>query len=509
MTRQLLLALLVLSLVSPATAQTPELESLTPTAIDGLLRSSCYCIGCPAALVPTVVEARCKLIRWGGYPWINPRGQAGPNPNYQNILNQSMAAFASFVSAYKRSVPDGVVEFVLPEIVTQGVETVVIEERLIAPLASLGLVPNLTSAHRFAFAEVRYPRSNRDPDHYWVPNPASELNGVPSMVSPQGRLWTAYVAARAMESGAESITFGQPQLRVNTAADLELMVRKLRTLRRGLQPTRPPLLFGASSTWAIRQANPPVDLRPFIDYTKFVVDMDAYRVVNGQRVIPKLGGGWLPCQLVGRGLDATLLPTTAAALAQEHMCMLAINQPDRPIREDFAPRPSFLASNPYGLRMILELDGSEPCHDKTTGRRVTYYEPDPPHESTCRAEVRHALPTVMFFLSRSAPARQTYLRYMYELARSLSLNRPGVYFTVPIHADQNLMGLVLEKKDCAPACSAACAAAPFARPTQVALIPGCPSAAEPKGRFCAVATGVYLATECKPDFDTIRTILPP
>jgi hypothetical protein len=503
------LALLSALAAPPALSQDPELESLAPATTDALLRSSCYCIGCSEPLIPALTESHCKFIRWGGYPWINAIGRTGPNPNYQNALNSRMAVFADFAGKYKAKVPGGVVELVLPEIVTHGVEIVVIEPHLIAPLASLNLVPNLNASYRFVFTDVRYPRPNRDPDHYWNQNPAAEKNGVPSLASPAGRLWAAYLAARAIESGADSIGFAQPQLRVNTAADLELMVRKIRRLRQILQPNRPPLLFGVSSSWAVRQANPPVDLARFIDYTKFVVDMDAYRVVDGQRVIPNPAGGWLPCQLVGRGLDPELLPTSATALAQEHMCMLAITQRDRPAQEGAVSEPSFNASNPYRLRMLLELDGAAPCFDKANpSKRVVYYEPDGAYQSTCLESVRHALPTTMFFLSRSSQARQRFIRYLYELARSLSAQGPGVYFPLPINVDQNRMDLVLEKKDCRPPCSAECASAPYARPTQVALIPGCPRPAEPQGRFCAVATGAYVATECKLDFETTRLLLP-
>lgn len=503
------LFLLVLSLlaVSPARAQDTAVAEFP---VDTLLRSSCYCINCSTSHIDELAGARCKFVRWARYPWVNPL-DTGVNQNYQLEHNREFAHLANLTTAFKRDVhAKGVTEFVLPEIVTAGVETVVIEPHLIAPLASLQLVPNLTASYRFVFAEVRYPRTNADPDHYWNRDPQSERNGVPSLVSPAGRLWAAYLAARAFESGADAIGFGQAQLRVNTAADLDFMARKIRLLRATMHPQRRRLVVGATSTWAIPQSSPAVDLKLSVDYTKFWVDIDAYRMVNGIRQIPNPAGGWLPCQLLGSTLDATLLPTSAAALQQQHLCMLSVTRPQRPYIEGRPSEPSFNNSNPYGLNVLLELDGYQPCVDKANpARRIMFYEPDPPFETTCHQSVRHGLSTVMFLLSRSQQARQAFHRYMYNLALSLSTSTRGVYFPLMINVDQNRMHQVLERKNCAFACTPECLNAEYARPSQVNLIPGCPTIENPQGIYCAAAGRTYQAAVCEPDFKTVSSLLPP
>lgn len=502
------LALVLFSCIAaPAVmAQDPELAALDAPTINRLLRSSCYCIRCSNAELEQLVAARCKFIRWGAYPWINPHAELDPNPDFPNELNGEIARFQSFAAAYHAAVPGGTVEFVLPEIVTGGVEKVVIESDLLQPLSSLGLGPGLTPEFRFDFEKVNHTPN----DHHW--REGGERNGVPSLVTPQGRLWAAYLAARAMRAGADAINFGQPNLRIETAAELAAMVRKIRRLRDTLQRGAPPLLFGGGEVFRIPQSSPPTDLKLFVDYAKVSFDSDLYQMVNGQRVVTRFGGPPVPCQLLGSTRDGELLPVPPAG----HLCMIAINIPKRPYRPGLRqPGVSFNDSNPYGLRVLLEFDGSEHCSDES-GQRVWYYEPDlrtdPPerYRSDCYQEVRHALAHTLFFLSRSAPARAAFIRYMWELAGVLSRQKPyGVFFPLPIRVDQNEMKFVLEKNGCAPPCSAACVDKPYARPTQVDRIRGCPSPQYPLGRFCDVGDKFYLARECLPDFDTIKTILPP
>ena len=505
LTVRIALALVLLSCIAAPMAMAQDLELVSPDAatINRLLRSSCYCIRCTNAELEQLVTARCKFVRWGAYPWINAHATADPNPGFPNELNSEITRFQSFAAAYKAAVPGGTVEFALPEIVPGGVENVVIEDDLLGPLSTLGLVADLTPQFRFDFEKVI---QGLHGSHFWSED--GERNGVPSLVTAHGRLWAAYLAARAMRAGADSIFFASANLRVDSTANLAAMVRKIRRLRNTLQRDAPPLLFGTDTTDEIAQSSPATDLKLFIDYVKVSVDIDSYRMVNGQRVVNRVGASPVPCQLVGGGRDGELLPLPPAG----HMCMIAINVPRRPNRPLARQLSSFNSSNPYGLRVLMELDGSERCFDEADPKkRVWYYKPDPAggYRSNCYQEVRHGLARTLFFLSQPAPARSAFIRYMWELAGSLSRQKPyGVFYPLPIRVDQNEMKFVLEKAGCSPACGPACEEKPYARPTQVALIPGCPSTKYPDGRFCAVGERFYFARDCWPDFDTIQTILP-
>lgn len=494
---------LAVLLTVPVAAQDPELTRRDPAVIDALLRSSCYCIGCGTEEIKQLFEARCKFVRWGAYPWINPV-QGTSNPNYQRQLDSVFTRFAAFVTDYKAATSNqNVVEFVIPEIVTAGVENVTLGE-FHQPLKDLNIVTDLPADYRFVFDQVRNPKFG---DNHWNKDEGIERNGVPSLVTKPGRLWAAYLALRAIRAGAESIGFAQPQLRVNTSDDLEFMVRKVRRLR---MVGRPPLLFGASATAYIQKGASTKPLSDFIDYAKIPIDIDAYKVDGTSRYVQRHTGERVPCQLVRGGDNGKLLPLTPEAVRLNHLCMIATNQVERLYSTDDKPGRSFDASNPYRLRVLMELDGSAKCVDPS-GARVWYYEPDAGYTSTCHEKVRHALPTTMFYLSRSWEARGTFLVYMYELAKALTRDKGyGVYFPLLIRVDQNEMKFVLAQKDC-PAqdtCTPACADKAWLRPTQVDAIKGCPSKDFPKGRFCDVYDKVYLARDCIPDFETIQTLLP-
>ncbi|MFP5245049.1 MAG: hypothetical protein ACLGH0_00040 [Thermoanaerobaculia bacterium] len=507
------LVVLCLLISSPAFAR-------TAAEIDALLRSSCYCIGCTSEDVPNLRDARCRFIRWGKYPWINPVPGVR-NDAYHNRLNSEFGNFTTFIHDFNAiENHEGVVEFVLPEIFTAGVEVIVIEENLRAPLQALGFVSvPIDQNFRFSFEAVKHP--GRD-DRAWNSSPDVERNSVPSLVTAQGKLYAAYLAARAMMSGAQAIGFGQPQLRVDSSLDLKTMVRKLRALRddlarRNLLPAGVVTpLFGASATAHIprRPGLAPGEpytatdpLRSYIDYAKTTIDMDAYQVASGARFVKRHTGERVPCELLATAaLNNELLPLVNG---REYMCMISISQRERETYEP--PRQvrtiRWADENPYHLRVLLELDGSQKCYDKTTGARVWYDERDPNYKSDCHQAVRNALPTTMFFLTRGAAARRQYLKYMVAVARKLTTSQRKVFFPVPIRMDQNEMAFVLEKNGCTRPCDPACTG-DYVRPTQVQLIRACPSQENPDGLFCNFATKHYLARDCTPDFATIKTLLP-
>lgn len=491
-------------LAVPLLAQDPELTMRDAASTDALLRSSCYCINCGPAEVDQLVAARCRFVRWGGYPFVSPNRLTDP-ANYQERHDTVFRNFRAFVQAYKNATrQDNVVEFAIPEIVTAGVEQIVLGDTHPA-LAALNIIPNLPASYRFKFAEVRVLKFG---DYYWRDDPANyEKSGVPSLMTENapGRLWAAYLALRAIREGADAIYFAQPHIRVDDSDELEKMVRTIRKLRGAAQP---PLLFGASATDSVRKGTSRLPLRNFIDYAKVKVDIDSYTMFNGVRTVRRDTGERVPCELLAtKSGNNTFLPTDHPEL--QYMCMIATNQPDRRVATNSPGRTSsFDDSNPYMIRMLMELDGSQKC--EWGGQRVWYYLPDGALTSTCYQQVRHGLPTTMWFLSRSYQARAAFIQYMYRLARKLTdTKNVGVYFPLPVKVDQNEMKFVLQQQDCAAVCSTACEGKPFLRPTQVAKIPGCPGPGTPGGRFCAVAKEQYFARDCLPDMDTLKTVLPP
>lgn len=507
-----ILAVIYVLCAFSAAAQDIELTSRTPTAIEATLRSSCYCINCGPDEVPQLAQARCRFVRWGAYPFIGAAA-APVNAQYAQDLDAQFATFAAFISAYKGAVPNGDVEYVLPEIVTQGIQTVTLGD-LAGPLNRLNLVPGLTSAYRFSFDRVyNAPRG----DKFWSKGDGVERNGVPSLITPEGRLWAAYLAARAMRAGADAVNFAQPQLRVRNTDDLEFTVRKLRQLRTYVSPGARPLLFGTSATHHLTRGTSTLPLSRFIDYTKVKIDIDSYFVADGVRYVRRQEpAGRDRCEILGTSQDATLLPLPPPATDQ-YLCMIATNRPERATRPGEHEEVSFDQANPFHLRVLMELDGVQRCSDGT--RRVWYYAPDlneqgvQRYPTDCYAAIRHALPTTMYFLSRSAPARSAFIEYMYRLAQRLTATKGyGVYFPLPIKVDQNEMQFVLKQVGCpvTSTCDPQLCSQPrdFERLTQVKLVPGCPTDSNPEGLKCGVAQSQYFARTCAPDFEKIRTLLP-
>lgn len=499
----LLLSLLLFT--TPAFAQDPELLARDPAAIDALLRSSCYCIQCTTADIDDLVAAQCRFIRWGVYPFISPNRLSQPS-NYQQRLDNIFTNFTTFVSEYKRRTSaDNVVEFAIPEIITAGIETVSLGDTH-ADLARLNIIPDLPAGYRFRFGDVRVEKHG---DYHWRDDPEFEKNGVPSLVTPAGRLWASYLALRAIRAGADSIYFAQPQMRVSTSDDLQRMVRTIRRLR---PTTRQPLLFGASATHHIMKGTAVKPLRDFIDYAKVTVDIDSYRVANGARYMLRHTGERVPCELLAKAANNDrLLPLTTKP-GLKYICMIATNQADRSVSPRGGVAPSFNQSNPYDLRLLMELDGSQKC--ESNGERVWYFLGAGDNlTSNCYPQVRHGLPTTLWFLSRSHEARAAFIEYMYRLANKLTTSTRSVFFPVPIRVDQNEMKFVLQQKDCplAPVdmtCSASCTGKDWLRLLQVQNIPGCPGPNARDGRFCAVADKHYLARECMPDLVTVTGLLP-
>ncbi|MBK8014596.1 MAG: hypothetical protein IPK13_25005 [Deltaproteobacteria bacterium] len=432
-------------------------ESMAATERQATLERSCFCHNCfiepdgersanyrsASTNIQNIKSVGCSYVRWAYFPW-------GRISNASAAKDYDTTFFTEFAAAATELNGTAVIEFGLPETVTQGfLDSIHVsnsERQLLNSITAqagigLQLAPNQS---QFTFAEVVKKKMRRD-----------GVSGIPVVSSVDGWNYHLLMNIRALNAGAGGLYFSQTHHRLNDDLNnlkvFEALVRALRSYARATLARD--IIIGVE---ALTMYKPGDDTSELYDFAKYISDID----VVSPGVPPQvdtIDGRKLGCRGAAF-LDSTI--TTRTNRAGQRVGNICWAEPE--ITKNPTTNADSLATRIYDsyfgragrgadftylneshIPVMMEFDGCQNCRLKNgTAEYVVYYqdledERNNELQTECSPRVRNGLSNTMLYISQPASVRRAFNRYMAKTTEALRLSGQRVYFPQMIQVDQN------------------------------------------------------------------------